>query len=78
MVRSAQIVHLSCAEINTISKQTETSFHLTHITYEFEQVCPKWFCKPIACSTQTMHLSCVKIHTISKWIKMSFHLTHAT
>jgi hypothetical protein len=53
MVRSAQTVHLSCAEINTISKQTETSFHLTHITYEFEWVCPKRFasllhvrCKP--------------------------------
>jgi hypothetical protein len=32
MVRSTQTVHLSCAEINTTSKQTETSFHLTHVT----------------------------------------------
>jgi hypothetical protein len=32
MERSAQTVHLSCAETNTISKQTETSFHLTYIT----------------------------------------------
>ena len=31
MVRLAQTVHLSCAQINTISKQTKTSFHLSHI-----------------------------------------------
>jgi hypothetical protein len=36
-------MHLSCAVINTISKQTKMSFHLTHITYEFDQVCQKWF-----------------------------------
>jgi hypothetical protein len=29
-VYSAQTIHLSCVEINTISKWTETSFHLTH------------------------------------------------
>jgi hypothetical protein len=32
MVRLAQTEHLSYVEINTISKQTETSFHLTHVT----------------------------------------------
>ena len=32
MVRLAHIVHLSCVEINTISKQTEMSFHFTHVT----------------------------------------------
>jgi hypothetical protein len=36
-----QILHLSSAEINTISKRTETSFHLTHITEEYRWVCPK-------------------------------------
>ena len=41
MVRLAQIVHLSCVEPNTFSKLTETSLHLTHITYEFHQVRPK-------------------------------------
>jgi hypothetical protein len=30
--RSAQVVHLSCIKIGTISKETETSFHLTHVT----------------------------------------------
>jgi hypothetical protein len=29
MVRLAQTVHLSCVKISTISKQTETSFHLS-------------------------------------------------
>jgi hypothetical protein len=31
VVHSAQTMHLSCAEINTISKRIETSFHLTHV-----------------------------------------------
>jgi hypothetical protein len=31
MVHSTQIVHLSCAEINTVSKRTKASLHLTHI-----------------------------------------------
>jgi hypothetical protein len=32
MVCSAQTVHLSCIEINSISKQTETIFHLSYAT----------------------------------------------
>jgi hypothetical protein len=32
VVHSVQTVHLSYTEINTISKQTEASFHLTHVT----------------------------------------------
>ena len=32
MVRLAQTSHLSCVKISTISKQTETSFHLSHVT----------------------------------------------
>jgi hypothetical protein len=30
VVHSAQTVHPSCAEINTISKRIEMSFHLIH------------------------------------------------
>jgi hypothetical protein len=41
MVHSAQTAHLSCVEINTIPKQTETSFHLTHVTEEYHRVHPK-------------------------------------
>jgi hypothetical protein len=43
MEHSAQNVHLCCVEIKTVSKLTEMSFHLTHITKEYHQVCPKWF-----------------------------------
>jgi len=32
MVRSMQTMHLSCVEINTVYKWTDTSFHLTHVT----------------------------------------------
>jgi hypothetical protein len=32
MVRLAQTLHLSCTDTNTISKRTETRFHMTHIT----------------------------------------------
>jgi hypothetical protein len=31
MVRSTQTVHLSCVKFSTISKQTETSIHLSII-----------------------------------------------
>jgi hypothetical protein len=50
-VHSAQTVHLSCVEINTISKRIETSFLLTYITYEYHRVCLKWF----LCSRYIQH-----------------------
>jgi hypothetical protein len=71
IARSVQTLHLSCVEINTISKQTEASFHFTHITYESHQVRAKMICKPIARLAQTMQPSCVKISTISKGTEMS-------
>jgi hypothetical protein len=43
MVYLVQTVHLSCVEINTISKRTKTSLHLTQVTKEYHWVCPKWF-----------------------------------
>jgi hypothetical protein len=43
MVHASQTMHLSCIEINTISRQTKMSFHLTHITLEYHRVHPKWF-----------------------------------
>jgi hypothetical protein len=42
IVHSMQTIHLPCVEINTVSKRIETSYHLTHVTYEFHQVCPTW------------------------------------
>jgi hypothetical protein len=38
-----QTVDLSCTETNTISKWTETRLYMTHVTYEFHRVRPKWF-----------------------------------
>jgi hypothetical protein len=32
MVRLAQTAHLSCVKISTISKETQTSFHLSLVT----------------------------------------------
>jgi nucleoside diphosphate kinase len=32
IARSVQIMHQSCVQINTISKCTKMSFHLTHVT----------------------------------------------
>jgi hypothetical protein len=43
MLHSAQIVHLSCVNISTISKQTKTSIHLSFISYEYHRVCLTWF-----------------------------------
>jgi hypothetical protein len=39
----AQIVHLSYTDINIISKRTETSFHMSHVTKEFRWMCRKQF-----------------------------------
>jgi hypothetical protein len=36
-----QTVHLSCTDIDTVSKWTETRFQMTHVTQEFHQVRPK-------------------------------------
>jgi hypothetical protein len=43
MVHLAQSVNLSCTETNTVSKQNEMRFCMTHITYEFHRVHPKRF-----------------------------------
>jgi hypothetical protein len=43
MVCLAQTVHLSCTDNNTVSKQTEMRFHMTHVTLEHQRVCPKRF-----------------------------------
>ena len=38
MVRLAQTMHLSCTDTNTISKEKEVGFHMTHVTMEFHRV----------------------------------------
>jgi hypothetical protein len=41
MVYLAQTMHLPDTKINTVSKQTEVSYHLSHVNYEFHRVRPK-------------------------------------
>jgi hypothetical protein len=43
---SVQTTHLSCINTNTVSKQTKTRFHTTHVTYDFHRVGPKLFMSP--------------------------------
>jgi hypothetical protein len=43
LVCLAQTVHQSCVKISTISKQTDSSFHFSLVTYEYNLVCLKWF-----------------------------------
>jgi hypothetical protein len=43
LVHLVQTVHLPCTETNTVSKRTETSFHLCLITQEYHPVHPKQF-----------------------------------
>jgi hypothetical protein len=46
VIRSTQTAHLSCIKISTISKWTETSMHLSLVTYEYRWERPKWFLSP--------------------------------
>jgi hypothetical protein len=53
-----------CTDANTVSKQTKTKFHTTHVTYEFHRVRPKLFmslwyikCKPCTYLVSRLALS---------------------
>jgi hypothetical protein len=46
VVCSARTVHLSCVKTSTVSKRTESSFHLSVVTLEYHRVHPKWFLRP--------------------------------
>jgi hypothetical protein len=57
-------VHQSCIKSSSIPKQTEPSFHLSHVTKDSHRVCPKrflclWYvrCKPCTCLALTLTLS---------------------
>jgi hypothetical protein len=58
----AQNMHPSCVETNTISKQTKTNFHLTHVTMEVYRVWPKrfscpWYIRGKPCTYPTLTLT---------------------
>jgi hypothetical protein len=76
MVRLVQNVQLSCTNTNTISKQTEMRFYVTH------QGVPPGASKTISEAmvhlVQSKHLSCTDTNTSSKWIEMRFHKADIT
>jgi hypothetical protein len=78
MERSAQNVHLPCAETNTFSKWTENNLSLDLHHLGVPSGLPKAISMPVVHLAQTMHLSYAEIKTISKWIEMSFCLIHVT
>jgi hypothetical protein len=78
MIHLAQTVRLSCTETNTVSKRTETSFHLTLVTKEYHPVHPKTISEPMVRLAQTVHISCTETNTISKRTKRRFYMTHVT
>jgi hypothetical protein len=46
MLHLVQTMHQSCTDTNTISKWTEMTFHMTHVSKEIHRVRPKWFLSP--------------------------------
>jgi hypothetical protein len=74
VVRSAQTIHISCVMISIITKRTESSFHLSRVTYEYHRMCLKWFLslcfvwrKPYTYLTPTLILSPSKPKRDSTW-----------
>jgi hypothetical protein len=61
MVHLVQTVLLSCLRINSISKRTNTSFHLTNVTKKYHCVCLKrfpcpWYIRRKLCTYPTSRL----------------------
>ena len=63
----AQTVHLSCANADTMSKQTENEIPHDPLQLGVPSGASKMISEPMVRSAQTVHLSYVKISTISKW-----------
>jgi hypothetical protein len=76
MVRSTQMVHLSCIMISTISKRTELSLELCHL--EVPLGVSKMISKPMVCLVQIVHLYCSDTNTVSKQKEVRFLMTHVT
>ena len=64
MVCLTQTMHRSCVKISTISKRTETSFHLSLVTSGTIR-CVQTIFEPMVRLAQTMHLSCIDTNTVS-------------
>jgi len=77
-VRLAQTMHLSCVEVNTISKRMETSFPLHPCHLGVPSGASKLISEPMVRLAQILHLSCIESNTFSKLNETSLHLTHVT
>jgi hypothetical protein len=74
----AQTMHLSCAEINTISKQNQNKLQLHPCQLGVPSGATNMISESMVHSMETVHLSCAKINTMSKLTETSFHLIHVT
>jgi hypothetical protein len=77
MVRSAQVVHLSCSNTKTLQTDWNEILHdlghlgvLTGVS--------KAILEPVVRSAQTVHLSCIMNSTISKRTETSIHFSLVT
>jgi hypothetical protein len=77
MVHSAQTVHLSCTDANSVSNQTKTIPHDPRYL-ELPSGASKTISEPMVHLAQPVHLTCVKISTISKQTETSFHFNLVT
>ena len=76
MVRSTQIVQLSCVKISTISKWGELSLEPRHLGVP--SGASKAISEPMVRLAQNVHLSCTDTYTVSKRKEVRFHMTHVT
>jgi hypothetical protein len=76
MVHSVQTVHLSFTEINTFSKQTQMSFHMTHITEEFDRVHPKRSPSILHVWRKSCTYLALRLTLSLKWFLSLWHIQH--
>ena len=78
MVRSTQIVLLSCVKISTILKWTENELPLEPRHLVVPSGASKMISESMVHLALTVHLSCTDTNTISKDKEVRFHMTYVT
>ena len=78
MVFLAQTVHLSCANADTMSKQTENEIPHDPLQLGVPSGASKMISEPMVRLAQTVHLTCTGTSIISKRTEKIFHLTQVT
>ena len=78
MVFLAQTVHLSCANADTMSKQTENEIPHDPLQLGVPSGAFKMISEPMVRLAQTVHLTCTDTSIISKWTEKIFHMTQVT